>query len=87
MTYKGKLRKVGGSVMLAIPPAVLNELKLSAGTAVELAVKAHKLVLESRSRSRRPYTLDELLKQTKASAPKRKDRAWTSGKAVGRELI
>jgi|ERR1700679_72134 antitoxin ChpS len=86
MTYEGKLRKVGGSVMLAIPPAVLEELNLSAGTEVELAVKARKLVLGQRS-PRRRYTLDELIKRTKPAALKRKDRAWTSGKAVGREII
>jgi len=72
--------------MLAIPPAVLDELKLSAGTEIDLSVKARKLVLEPRSRRR--YTLDELIKQTKPAALKRsKDRVWTSGKAVGRELI
>ncbi len=85
MIYEGKLRRVGGSVMLAIPPAVLDELNLSVGTEVELAVKSRKLVLEARSRRR--YTLDELIKQTKPAALKRKDRAWISGKAVGRELI
>ncbi len=86
MTYEGKLRKVGGSVMLAIPPAVLEELNLSAGSEVDLAVKARKLVLEQRSPKRR-YTLDELIKRTKPAALKRKDRAWTSGKATGREII
>jgi len=84
MSYETKLRKVGGSVMLTIPPGVLDELGLAAGTSVGLAVKARKLVLEPKARRR--YTLDELLKQTKPSR-RRKDRAWTSGKAAGRELI
>jgi antitoxin ChpS len=83
MSYETKLRKVGGSVMLTIPPGVLDELGLAAGTSVDLAVKARKLVLERKSRR---YTLDELLKQTKPSR-RGKDRAWTAGKAVGRELI
>jgi antitoxin ChpS len=85
MTYETKLRKVGGSVMVAIPPVVLEELGLSAGTAVDMAVKSRRLVMESKARPR--YTLDELLKQTKPSLRRNKDRAWTSGKAVGRELI
>ncbi len=84
MSYESKLRKVGGSVMLTIPPGVLDELGLAAGTSVDLAVRARKLVLEPRARRR--YTLDELLDQTKA-ARRRKDKAWTSGKAAGRELI
>jgi antitoxin ChpS len=84
MSYETKLRKVGGSVMLTIPPGVLDELGLAAGTSVDLAVKARKLVMESKARRR--YTLDELLKQTKP-ARRRKDRVWTSGKAVGRERI
>lgn len=82
---EAKLRKVGGSVMLAIPPVVLDELGLEAGASVDLAVKSQRLVM--RPRAGRRYTLDELLKETKPSVNRRKDRAWTSGKAVGRELI
>ena len=32
------LRKVGGSVMLAVPPAILDLLQLQAGSSVGLAV-------------------------------------------------
>lgn len=84
MTYEAKLRKVGGSVMVAIPSLVMDELGLSAGNAVGLEVKSGNLVMKPKVRRR--YTLDELLKQAKrARLPK--DRAWAAGKAVGRELI
>lgn len=36
--YTTNLRKVGGSVMLAVPPAVLEQLHLQAGVKVGLAV-------------------------------------------------
>jgi len=86
MSYESKLRKVGGSVMVAIPPAVLEELGLSPGTSVDMAVKARKLVLAPAS-PRRRYTLEQLLKETDPTMFRTKDRKWTSGKAVGRELI
>lgn len=85
MAFETKLRKVGGSVMLAIPPPLLDELGLAAGASVDLAVKAHRLVLEPRATPR--YTLDELLKQTKAAARRPRDPAWTADKRRGRELI
>ena len=53
------LRKVGGSVMLTVPPAFLDQLRLQAGSAVGLAVNSGSLVVTPNPRPR--YTLDELL--------------------------
>ena len=53
------LRKVGGSVMLAVPPAILDLLHLGAGAKVALAVDDGRLVVEPQNSLR--YTLDELL--------------------------
>ena len=50
------LRKVGGSVMLALPPALLDILQLQPGAAVGVAVKGGRLIVEPQRRSR--YTLD-----------------------------
>lgn len=55
---RANLRKVGGSVMLAIPPAILDQLSLAEGAGVELAVEGEALVVRSR---RARYTLDQLL--------------------------
>lgn len=80
------LRKVGGSVMLAVPPAILNQLHLQAGATVGLAVDGGRLVVEPKPRPH--YSLDELLAQCDASAEVGvEDRAWLDDKPVGRELL
>ena len=80
------LRKVGGSVMLAVPPAVLDILHLQVGTAVDVAVEDGRLVIEPRRQKR--YSLKELLAQCDAKAPlPAEDTKWTSSAPAGRELI
>ena len=80
------LRKVGGSVMLTVPRALLDILHLRPGAKVGIAVESGRLVVEPQQRRR--YTLDELLVQCKPKAPRMKqDREWLDGKPVGRELI
>ncbi len=80
------LRKVGGSVMLAVPPALLDVLHLAAGATVGLAVDHGCLVVNPNPRPR--YTLDELLAQCDASAEiSPEDREWVGAELVGSELI
>jgi antitoxin ChpS len=80
------LRKVGGSVMLAVPPALLEILHLQPGATVGIAVKSGRLVLEPQQRPR--YTLDELLAQCHPKARRSKaEREWQTGKPAGSELI
>jgi antitoxin ChpS len=80
------LRKVGGSVMLAVPPALLEILHLQPGAKVGLAVESGRLVVEPRQRPR--YTLDELLAQCDPKAPRSKqEREWLDSKPVGVELL
>jgi antitoxin ChpS len=80
------LRKVGGSVMLAVPPALLDILQLRPGAKVGIAVESGRLVVEPQQRRR--YTLDELLALCKPKAPRRKEeREWLDSKRVGGELI
>lgn len=79
------LRKVGGSVMLAVPPAILDLLNLQAGAKVGVAVDGDRLVIEPQ-RSR--YTLEELLAQCDANSEvTSEDQVWLGGKPVGSELI
>ena len=47
-----KLRKVGGSVMLAVPPALRELLNLQAGATVGVAVEEGRLVVEPRPQPR-----------------------------------
>lgn len=79
------LRKVGGSTMLAVPPALLEVLDLKPGSEVALAIDAGRLVVVPQTRPR--YTLDELLAQCHPKARRAaEDRAWLGAKPVGREL-
>jgi len=80
------LRKVGGSIMLAVPPAILDLLHLDAGSTVGLAVDHGRLVVEPTLRPR--YSLDELLAQCDASAEiDAEDLAWLESNPVGKELL
>ncbi|MFG1348112.1 antitoxin [Xanthobacter autotrophicus] len=97
MAY-ANLRKVGGSVMLAIPPTILDQLSLAQGAGVELSVEGETLVV----RLRRPrYTLDQLLAEEEGELSAREemqqvrvpgeglepDDTWQSDAAIGDELI
>jgi len=80
------LRKVGGSVMLAIPPALLDVLQLTAGAKVGLAVDNDRLIIEPAARPR--YTMAELLAASDYSGPQPADeREWVDSPAVGGELV
>lgn len=80
------LRKVGGSVMLAVPPALLDVLHLSAGATVGLAVDNGRLVVEPQVKPR--YTMAELLAASDYSqTPPPDEREWVDAPAVGGELI
>lgn len=81
-----KLRKVGGSVMLAVPPALLDVLQLSAGAKVGVAVDNGRLIVEPQVRPR--YTMAELLAASDYSQPQPpEEREWVDAPAVGDELI
>jgi antitoxin ChpS len=84
--YTTHLRKVGGSVMLAIPPAFLDQLHLQAGAAVGVALSDGCLVIDPKSRPH--YTLAELLAASDYSQPpSAQEREWIDAPARGGELI
>jgi antitoxin ChpS len=79
------LRKVGGSIMLAVPPAILELLHLKAGTSVGISVSAGRLVVEPKPRPR--YTMAELLAASDYSQPQPpSEREWVDAPAAGGEL-
>lgn len=81
-----KLKKIGGSVMLVVPPAILERLKLSAGAPVGLEVADGRLVVDPQTRPK--YTMDELLAASDYSQPEAQmDREWLDAPPVGREII
>ena len=80
------LRKVGGSIMLAVPPDFLDQLRLQAGSMVGLAVDHGCLLVKPNPCPR--YTLAELLAASDYSKPQPADeREWVDAPAVGGELL
>ena len=80
------LRKVGGSVMLAVPPALLEVLHLKAGAQVGVAVKEGRLIVEATAKRR--YTVAELLAASDYAMPHAlEDREWLDAPAVGKEIL
>jgi len=80
------LRKVGGSVMLAVPPALLDVLRLRPGVQVGIAIESGRLVVEPQPRPR--YTLEELLAQCNPKAARAKeDREWLGNRPAGGEIL
>jgi antitoxin ChpS len=80
------LRQVGGSVMLAVPPAILDMMDLRVGEKVSLDVEPGRLVVKTKLRPR--YTMDQLLAQCDTSVDiSAEEREWLDGKPVGSELL
>jgi antitoxin ChpS len=85
--HRTNLRKVGGSVMLVIPPAILDQLNLKPGASVGIAVDGQKLVVQPKPKPH--YSLDELLAKCDPTAEmeeSKEDRQWLNLPPVGREL-
>lgn len=81
-----KLRKVGGSVMLVVPPVLLDSLNLGPGANVGLEVRKGKLVVDPQVRPR--YSLEELLAQCNPKARRsQEEREWLEAPPAGRELL
>ena len=84
--YTTTMRKVGGSVMLAVPPAFLEQLHLQVGSTVGVLVDDGRLVIDPKPRPR--YTLAELLAASDSSQPQAPgQREWVDAPPVGRERI
>ena len=84
--YTTNLRKVGGSIMLTVPPAILDLLDLHAGATIGLAVEDGRLIIEPTLMPH--YSLDELLAQCNASDEmSAEDRDWLNDKPTGEELL
>ena len=80
------LRKVGGSIMLAVPTAVLNVLNLHAGDSVNLTVEAGHILIEPNLVCH--YSLSELLAMSDyKQAHIIEEQEWVNDLPIGRELI
>ncbi len=79
------LRRVGGSVMMSVPRAFLDQLHLHAGSQVEIEIDHGRLIVEP---AKPKYSLEELLAQCDTTAGMPSDeREWLDSGPVGRELL
>lgn len=84
--FTTRLKKVGGSVMLAIPPAVLKTLGLATDSEVGLTIDNGRLIIEPQNRPR--YSLEDLLAQCDSHIDmSEEDRQWIDAPASGKELL
>ena len=84
--YSANLLSVGDSVVLAVPPALLDLLGLGAGTRVIIGIEDGRMIVEPLKYS--AYSLKELLARCDESAPAdASDREWLDAKPVGNELV
>ena len=84
--YRTRLRSVGGSVMFAIPKAVMESLDLEANASVGLTIADGKLIVDPRPTPR--YSLAELVAQCDSSAPRSaEDAEWLDDTSMGREAL
>ena len=84
--YSTNLRKVGGSVMLAVPPALLDILHLQIGSTVGIAIEGERLIIQAQNRPK--YTLEELLAQCDETIEiSTEEHEWLDMKPVGAELL
>lgn len=82
------LLTMGDETAVAIPPNMLAELGLSAGSVVELHVSRGTLIVEPSPRKRPRYKLEDLMAQCDLSRPMSdEEREWLDAPDVGNERI
>ena len=85
--HKAKIRAVGGSAMVAIPPAMLDTLNLAPNSNVELSIEGNRLIVAPQPRKGR-IGLAARLALCDFTKPASKDeREWIDALRVGRENI
>ena len=86
--HSAKLRRLGGSTVVAIPPALLKVVGLTSTDEVTINVTDNKLIIEAKGKPR--YTLDELMAQcdlTSRTRQSKAERAFMDAPRCGREEI
>ena len=80
--HSTNLRKVGRSVMLAIPRALLEVLDLNVGSKVDIGIEDGQIIVYKRKKP--SFTLKELVDQYDDKLPfDDEDRQWLESKPVG----
>ncbi len=83
------LRKLGGSTVIALPPALLNAINVIAGDSLRITLVGGEIRLKPVARKK--YDLNMLLDKYEASMQEStdssKDDEWLNDEPVGKELI
>ncbi len=80
-----RLRKVGGSTIVAIPPAMLDELHVTTDSMLDLTVQNGAFVIRP---ARKRYTLEALLAECDLDAPlSDAEQEWMNAPPAGLELL
>lgn len=80
------LRKVGGSVMMALSPVFLEELKISSGSMVDVALLEGRLLVSPITKPK--YKLTDLLAKCDMNAQMPEvDKRWLELAPVGHEIL
>jgi antitoxin ChpS len=82
-----KLRSVGGSVMVAIPPHMLEQLHLGPNANVELTVEGNRLVIDPKSPKGRIGFAARLAMCDFSLPMSEGEREWLASPRAGREEI
>ena len=78
------LRRYGNSTVAVLPPAVLKDLRLSAGQSLTLTADNGKIVLARKQK----YSLADLISQCDLSAPPPADLdLWDNARSAGNEVL
>ena len=80
------LRKVGGSIMLAVSPVFLEELGMGVGSSVDVALHEGQLIVKPILKPK--YKLSDLLAQCDANAKiSKEDLDWINNSPAGNEIL
>ena len=84
------LRRLGGSTVVAIPPAVLDLLKRRAGDSVDFSFSDDRIEIRATKKVKMSLkdrlTMYQQAKKLRTDEEKREDDLWLNSPSVGREL-
>jgi antitoxin ChpS len=82
------VRKVGGSLMAAVPADVVKDMGLAAGRTLAVAYDGKRLILAPTETEPRRYTLRQILASCNFDLPKTvEELEWEAAPRVGREAL
>lgn len=84
------LRRLGGSTVVAIPPAMLDLLKCRAGDSVDFSFSDDRIEIRATKKVKMSLkdrlTMYQQAKKLRTDEEKRDDDLWLNSPSVGREL-